>query len=244
MKRWVIAALMLTVIPSSLFAVSAEEIIRKLEENTVFKTSRVDGDMIIRDRFGTKKSSFISYSRGTDDMLIEFTSVEEEGMKILRTKDELYLFFPEAEETIRMQGAALKESVIGSDMSYEDMTGGKGLLASYNVTLEGTEEINGASCYKVRMEAISSNVPYYSQTMWIDTTLFIYRRVHKFSRSGKLLKNITISEIREVSGRHVPVRMVLEDTVKGNSSTEFIVRAMKIDIPLDPRLFSLEELSW
>lgn len=244
MKRWVIAALVLTFIPSSLFAVSAEEIVRKLEENTVVETSRVDGAMIIRDRFGTKKSSFISYSRGTDDMLVEFTSVEEEGMKILRTSDELYLFFPEAEETIRMQGAALKESVIGSDMSYEDMTGGKGLLSTYRVTLEGTEEVQGHPCYRVSMKAKSGNVPYYRQTMWIDTTLFIYWRVHKFSRSGKLLKNITIKEIREVSGRHVPVRMVLEDTIKGNSSTDFIVRDMKIDIPLDAGLFSLEELSW
>ena len=244
MKRLVIAALVLAVIPSLLFAVSAEEIVRKLEENTVVETSRVDGTMVISDRFGTKKSSFISYSRGTDDMLVEFTSVEEEGMKILRTSDELYLFFPEAEETIRMQGAALKESVIGSDMSYEDMTGGRGLLASYSVTLEGTEEVEGHPCYRVTMKAKNGDVPYYSQTMWIDTTLFIYRRVHKFSRSGKLLKNITIKEIREISGRHVPVRMVLEDTVKGNSSTDFIVRDMEIDIPLEPGLFSLEELSW
>jgi len=244
MKRWVFTALVLTVIPSSLFAVSAEEIIRKLEENTVVETSRVDGTMTIRDRFGTKKSSFISYSRGTNDMLVEFTSVEEEGMKILRTKDELYLFFPEAEEVIRMQGAALKESVIGSDMSYEDMTGGKGLLASYSVTLEGTEEAGGHPCYRVSMKAKRGDVPYYQQTMWIDTTLFIYRRVHKLSRSGKLLKSITIKEIREVSGRHVPVSMVLEDTIKGNSSTDFIVRDMEIDIPLDPGLFSLEELSW
>ena len=239
MKRLVIAALVLAVIPSLLFAVSAEEIIRKLEENTVVETSRVDGTMTIRDRFGTKKSSFISYSRGTNDMLVEFTSVEEEGMNILRTKDELYLFFPEAEEVIRMQGAALKESVVGSDM-----TGGKGLLASYSVTLEGTEEAGGHPCYRVSMKAKRGDVPYYRQTMWIDTTLFIYRRVHKLSRSGKLLKNITIKEIREVSGRHVPVRMVLEDTVKGNSSTDFIVRDMEIDIPLDPGLFSLEELSW
>lgn len=244
MKKWIIAVLMIVVIPSSLFAVSAEEIIRKLEKNTVVNTSRLEGTMIIRDRFGTKKSSFVSYSRGTDDMLVEFTSVEEEGMKILRTSEELYLFFPEAEEVIRMQGAALKESVIGSDMSYEDMTGGKGLLASYRVSLEGVEEAEGVPCYRVSMEARTGDVPYYRQTMWIDTERFIYRRIHKFSRSGKLLKNISIKDVREVSGRYVPVRMVLEDTVKGNSSTDFIVRDMEIDIPLGSGFFSLEELSW
>jgi outer membrane lipoprotein-sorting protein len=210
MKKWALAFLAIISLPSLLLAISAEEIIEKLEANMVTETSRVDGAMIIRDRFGTKESTFISHARGTDDMLIEFTSVEEEGMKILRTRDELYLFFPEAEEVIRMQGAALKEAVIGSDMSYEDMTGGKSLLKSYMVKLEG----------------------------------FIYRKVHKFSRSGKLLKEIIVDDIRKVSGKYVPFHMVLKDTMKGNSSTDFIVRDMEIDIPLKSDLFSLEELTW
>ena len=200
--------------------------------------------MVINDRIGRKESTFISYGRGVDDMLVEFTSVEEEGMKILRTSDELYLFFPEAEELIRMQGAALKESVIGSDMSYEDMTGGKGLLASYRARLQGEEDVDGFACYRVELEAKKTDVPYYRQTMWIDREVFIYRRVHKYSRSGKLLKKIEIEEIREVSGRHVPVRMKLEDSIKGNSSTIFTVWDIEIDIPLDMGLFSLEELTW
>ncbi len=244
MKKWALSFLAIFSFPSLLFAISAEEIMEKLEENMVTESSRVDGAMIIRDRFGTKESTFISYTRGTDDMLIEFTSVEEEGMKILRTKDELYLFFPEAEEVIRMQGAALKEAVIGSDMSYEDMTGGKSLLKSYMVKLEGMEVINGSRCYKVSMEAKNKDVPYYKQTMWIDSELFIYRKVHKFSRSGKILKEIIVDDIRKVSGKYVPFHMVLKDTMKGNSSTDFIVRNMEIDIPLKNELFSLEELTW
>ena len=244
MKKWALAFLAFVSLPSLLLAISAEEIIEKLEENMVTETSRVDGAMIIRDRFGTKESTFISHARGTDDMLIEFTSVEEEGMKVLRTRDEIYLFYPEAEELIRMQGAALKESVMGSDMSYEDMTGGKSLLKSYNVKLEGIEKIDGAPCYKVSMEAKRKDVPYYKQIMWIDKELFIYRRIHKFSRSGKLLKEIMIDDIRQVVGKNIAFHMVLNDTLKRNSSTEFIIKNIEIDIPLKAEIFSLEELTW
>jgi len=244
MKRILIRVVIAFIVPSSVFAVSAEDVVRRLEKNTVFETSRVEGSMVINDRFGRKESTFISYGRGTDDMLVEFTSVEEEGMKILRTSDELYLFFPEAEELIRMQGAALKESVIGSDMSYEDMTGGKGLLSSYRADLKGMEDVDGFSCHRVELEARKADVPYYRQTMWIDREIFIYRRVHKYSRSGKLLKIVEIEEIREVSGRHVPVRMKLVDSIKGNSSTYFTVTDIEIDLALDPGLFSLEELTW
>ena len=97
-------------------ALTAEEIIGRMEENTVFETSRAEGAMMIKDRFGTKETRFISYSRGKDTTLIEFTSLEERGMKILRTEEEIYLFYPDAEELIRLQGAALRDSVLGSDI--------------------------------------------------------------------------------------------------------------------------------
>jgi outer membrane lipoprotein-sorting protein len=244
MKKLMLGLLIAAAVPTSLAAISAEEIIKKMEENTVVRTARTEGSLVVNDRFGTKTSSFLSFSRGADSMLIEFTSVEEEGMKILRTQDEIYLFYPDAEELIRMQGSALKESVMGSDMSYEDMTGGKSLLRSYSVALDGTEEIAGEPCYRVSMTAKNRNVPYYKQVMWIDSKLFIYRRIHKFSRSGKLLKEITARDIRKVSGRVVPFHLVLKDTLKRNSSTEFFIKGIDIDIQLEPGIFSLEELTW
>jgi len=244
MKNILLPILAAFAIPVSVLAISAEDVVRKLEKNTVIKTAWTDGCLLIHDRFGTKKTTFISYSRGADTMLIEFTSVEEEGMKILRTSNEIYLFYPDAEELIRMQGAALKESVLGSDMSYEDMTGDKSLLTSYRATLEGIEEVDGAACYKVNLEAKSSDVPYYREIMWIDKELFIYRQIHKFSRSGKLLKEISINNIRQVSGKNIPFHMVLKDTLKRNSSTEFFINDIKINLHLDPDIFSLEELTW
>jgi outer membrane lipoprotein-sorting protein len=225
-------------------ALTAEEIIDRMEENTVFETSRAEGVMIIEDRFGTKETRFISYSRGKETTLIEFTSLEERGMKILRTEEEIYLFYPDAEELIRLQGAALRDSVLGSDMSYEDMTGGKGLLDSYTVVLAGTETIGGHPCYRIDMEARRRNVAYAKQTVWVDTELFIYRRVHKFSRSGKLLKEMDVQQIREVQGHQIATRMILRDTLKSRSSTEFRVDEIAIDPPLDPDMFSLRTLTW
>jgi len=72
----------------------------------------------------------------------------------------------------------------------------------------------------------------------------MYRQVHKFSRSGKLLKEISIDDIRQVSGKNIPFHMVLKDALKKNSSTEFFINDIKINLHLDPDIFSLEELTW
>ena len=225
-------------------APSAVEIVRRMQSNQVYETSRVRARMTVTDRFGTKVTTFNSYSRGTDDALIEFTSAEEKGQKILRTRDEIYIFYPGAEELIRLQGAAFRDAVLGSDMSYEDLTGGKSILELYEVSLEGRETVDGADCWRIAMTAKGRNVAYPRQVIWVDPELGSPRRMQQFSLSNRLLKESRLSGFRQVAGRVVPMRVVLEDKLKKGSSTEFIVEDIAIGLPLDPALFSLEKLTW
>lgn len=225
-------------------AETAESIVNKMEENLVHKSSKSEGEMIVTDRFGTKRTTFVSWARGKDDMLIEFTSKEERGQKILRTNDEIYLYYPDAEELIRIQGPALRDSVMGSDMSYEDMTGNKGILDSYRVTLDGSERVNGRDCYKIDLVAKSRDVAYHKQTMWVDKEDYIYRKIHQFSRSGDLLKELITEETIKESGKTIPSRMIIQDVLKKDSKTVFILKDIQINISIDPSKFSLEELTW
>ena len=243
-KKIVVAMTLALLLAAGVSAQTAEQIIQRMELNTVYQTARSSGSMIINDRFGTKVSTFVSFAEGADTTLIEFTSLEEEGMKILRTEDEIYLFYPDAEELIRLQGAALRDSVMGSDMSYEDMTGGKDLLDAYDVELVGSEIIDGASCYRIEMEARSRKVAYSKQTLWVDQELSIYRRIHKYSRSGKLLKELDVMDIQRIAGRNIAMRMILRDTMKKNSSTEFVMDEIALDIELPEDTFSIGALTW
>ncbi|MFP4563946.1 MAG: outer membrane lipoprotein-sorting protein [Spirochaetia bacterium] len=231
-------------VAAPVFGRDAETIIRRMQENEVHSASRSRGEMITHDRFGTKSTSFVSYSAGHNKSLIEFTGKQERGQKILRLEDEIYLFYPDAEELIRMQGSALKDSVMGSDVSYEDMTGGKSLLEDYSVTLEGTETIDRNECYVVEMTAKSRRVPYYRQRLWVDTELYIARQTYKYSRSGDLLKEITLEDYTRREEKIIPTRLTVEDSLKSDSRTEFIIHEIEIGLDLDPNLFSLEELTW
>ncbi len=223
---------------------TAEEIIRRMERNQVHESARSEGKMLINDRFGRKVITFISMAGGEERSLLEFTSRQERGQKILRTEDELYLYFPDAAEVIRLQGAALRDSVLGSDFSYEDMTGEGDNLEDYEVELIRTEEVEGHSCYKIQMEAKRRSVPYPSQTVWVDTELFVFRKIHKYSLSGKLLKEMYAEEYVQQAGKIIPVHMVMKDTMKRNSSTEFIIEEIDLDADIPDSTFSLEELTW
>src|SRR5690554_3383520 len=125
----------------SLFSLTSDEIVQKVDAIETFEHTYAEGTIISQDRFGQKKSTFKSWSEGEYNSLIEFTSAAEKGQKILRTKNDLYLFYPDAETIIRLHGSALRQTVLGSDISYEDLSSISDTLNNYTTELLKEEVI-------------------------------------------------------------------------------------------------------
>lgn len=243
-KEWIFIILIFAASAVSLSAESAEDIIEKMDDIQTFRTMESTGKIISNDRFGTKVSEYISIARGKTDFLIEFTSLEERGQKILRTPDELYLFYPDSEEIIRLQGAALRQSMLGSDISYEDITEGTDTLSRYNVVLTGEEIVEKNMCFVIQMDAKKKNIAYPRQIVWIDKELYIPRKTEYYSRSGRLLKTMDLISFEKEKGKIILTSMIIRDKLKKTSSTEFTVDKYKVNPPVHPATFTLEELTW
>ena len=228
----------------TLAAISAEEVVRNMDAVETFDTSYSEGRIVTTDRFGEKISTFRAWSRGAYDSLIEFTSVAERGQKILRTSGELYLFYPDAEELIRLQGAALRQSMLGSDISYEDMTGEKDTLDDYTVKLLGEETIKGRVCHVLELTAKTRTVAYPVQKLWVDTQTFMVWKGQFSTKSGRLLKEMQVMETMEIDGRTLPKVSTIEDKMKRDSTTEMSMDLLEIDVDLDPAIFTLQNLTW
>jgi hypothetical protein len=223
---------------------TAEQVIREMENKQVFDSAKIEGRMVINDRFGEKVSTFVSWSLGTENSLIEFTSVEEFGQKVLRSDDDIYIFYPDAEELVRLSGSALRDGMLGSDVSYEDMTGENSLLDDYRVIGFSEESLNDVAAYKIELEAISPSVAYQKQTLWVSKAGLIGLQSHKFSLSGKLLKVEQILKTDQVNGYDVATHIKIEDKLKSNSFTEFYIEDIDVDVPINLDFFSLDELTW
>ncbi len=243
MKRISILTLaMVLVLVASAWAQSAEEIITTMDEQQTFDSNYVEGTLITTDSLGEKRSTYNSWSRGSTDFLIEFTNVEERGQKVLRVGDELYLFYPDAEDIIPMHGAALKDSLFG-DISYEDITEGRNTLDKYDVKLLGTEQVDGKDCWVIEMNARTRKVPYSKQVIKVDQSNYVLVEGQYFAKSGRLIKTIQISGFEELPGDKVLVTgMVLEDQLRRGSKTEMQMNEYTVNPNLDDDLFSLRSL--
>jgi outer membrane lipoprotein-sorting protein len=225
-------------------AQSAEQILQRLEDSQRFRTQEAEGTLVITDRFGARTKTFRSYAEGEDRMLLAFTNPEEKGQKILRLAGEIYLYFPEAEEVLHLQGAALKESVLGSDFSYEDLTTEESLLSRYEPRLLGSERIEGRDHFVLELKARKRGAAYSLEKIWVDAERYVLRRAEYYALSGKLLKDMVVLEVKAVSGRFVMTRAIMRDRMKKDSSTELQLGRLRLDEPLPRDIFSLDRLSW
>lgn len=242
MKKILILLTFLTALVVNTFAQTAQEVIQKMDEMQTFDTMYSEGTMITEDRFGEKRSTYKSWSRGSQDFLIEFTNVEERGQKILRVDDELYLFYPDAEDIIPMHGSALKQSMFG-DISYEDITEGRDTLDKYDVEMIGSEMVDGEDCWIIEMIATSRDVPYPKQIVKVGKTDYVLREAEYYARSGRILKIVDVIKVEKFGdGRLMITEMVMEDQLRRGSSTRMRIDKLEIDPDLDSDIFSLRSL--
>lgn len=241
MKKLFILILILSI--TGLFAQSAEDIIKRVDENNTFDTYRAEGKVIIEGKYGKRTSEYIAYAKGADDSLIEFLSGEEEGQKIFKTEDDLYIKYPYAEEIQRLS----RKKTLGA-VSYDEMSGERNTLKNYSVRIVGEETLEGnvhtSDVWIIELLAKTSKVAHYKQEIYVDRETYAVWKVLYYSKSGKLTKEMVALEMEEHGGKSIAVHSLVTDKLKKNNSTENIMSVIEIDLELSDDLFSLDELAW
>jgi hypothetical protein len=133
---------------------------------------------------------------------------------------------------------------MGSDFSYEDMTGEGDILEQYEVTLVGEETVEGRKHYHLELEARKRGLAYPKQEAWVDAETWVITRANSYSLSGRLLKEMELGDVREIAGKYVPHYIIMRDAMKKDSSTEMRIQKIDLQADLPPDIFSLEELTW
>lgn len=220
-------------------APDAETIIKKVDDN-IFSENRIaESKMIIRGRRGERVITSKSWSVGDEKALTEYLSpAREEGTKMLKLEDELFIYSPSTDRTIRISGHMLRQSVMGSDLSYEDMMEDRELLDVYNAEVVGEETIGERNVYVLELNAKVEDVAYDSRKMWIDSERFVPLKEELFAKSGQLLKTTTYSNVEQIDGRWYPKTVVYKDVLKDGDGTEFTLIDIQFNQDIPEYIFS------
>lgn len=223
--------------------ISGETILQKVDANLIAENRKVTSTMIIKDRRNTRTIQSQSWVQGVEKSFSEYLSpAREKGTKMLKLKDELWIYSPATDRTIKIAGHMLRQSVMGSDLSYEDFMEDPKLSNLYVVKLVGEENYNNRSCYVLELTAKKDEVAYHYRKLWVDQERYLPIKEDLIAKSGKLLKTFIIQETNKIGSRWYPKRMVFKDVLKQGEGTELIMDMVEFNVAIPEYLFSKASL--
>ena len=101
---------------------TVQEIISAMDENLNAKSRVMTSKMIVHGRRSSRTIESKNWVVGINQAFTEYLSPPREaGTKMLKLDDKLWTYSPQTDRVIQISGHMLRQSVMGSDMSYNDM---------------------------------------------------------------------------------------------------------------------------
>lgn len=215
------------------------EILQKVDENTIAGNRSATTTMIVHGRRNDRTMTARSWVEGTDKSFSEYLApAREKGTKMLKLGDQLWMYSPQSDRIIRIAGHMLRQSMMGSDFSYEDMLEDKSLVDIYTAEVLGSESFLERDCWVLKLTAHVEDVAYHSRKIWVDKERMLALREDRFAKSGKLLKTAEILEVFQEGPRWYPRRMVFKDALSKGKGTELIIESIEFDAEIPKHIFS------
>ncbi|MDI3548560.1 MAG: hypothetical protein PWR10_2212 [Halanaerobiales bacterium] len=237
-----VLGLLIILLSNLALAITAEEIINRRDDNEYIVSARVESEMVIINGGRKMVKTMISLTDGRDG-LTEFTNPRDRGTKFLKRGDDLWMFFPDAEDVVKISGHMLNQGMMGSDFSYQDIMESDKLTDLYNFEVIGEEEFAGRPCYL--LEGIAkegAEVSYYRRKIWIDKERFIGLKMELYAQSGRLLKVSRAEKVEKIEGRWLPTESVMENKLRRNTRTEFKIISIEFNPEIPGGTFTLQNL--
>ncbi|MDY0196958.1 MAG: outer membrane lipoprotein-sorting protein [Tenuifilaceae bacterium] len=218
-------------------------ILNKVDANINSKTSIIKSDMIIYGRRNSRTITSIGYAEGNSKSFSEYLAPErEKGTKMLKLENNLWIYSPSTDRTIQLSGHMLKQSVMGSDLSYEDMMENRKLTEMYNAKVVGEEIIDGRKTWVLQLNAKVDDASYDSRKVWVDTERYVPLREELYAKSGQLLKKTELKDVKKIDGRWYPTKINYKDMLKDGKGTDFVVLEIKFNAEIPLYIFSKASL--
>lgn len=218
---------------------SADEIIRQVDQNMFSENKVIVSRMVIHGERGSRTVEAKSWQRSTRETFSEFLApARDKGTKMLKLQDMLWTYSPSTDRIILISGHMLRQSVMGSDLSYEDMMEDPHLPNLYTPKVSSEETVRGRPCWILDLAAKKEDITYYSRKVWVDKARYILLKENLYAKSGKLLKTMDVREVTEVQNHWIAKSILYKDVLKEGEGTEFFVDSIVLDAAIPAYLFS------
>ena len=152
--------------------------------------------------------------------------------------DDRWIFIPAVNAVRRVAARDSRSSFVGSDFTYEDVSGRDVSADTHTVLRE--EKLGNADCYVVQsVPKVATD--YIKKLAWIDKTAFLPLKEEYYDVQNQLARLFTADRIENVAGHPTVTKRIMKN-VKSGHQTEATFTSVAYDVGLDDGIFSERSL--
>jgi len=164
------------------------------------------------------------------------------GDKILQRDggDDIWYYMKRRDRIRHFSGSSRRQSVMGSDFSYEDLATGD-LTEDYTAVFEGIEEYDGESCIHLSCTPTETGPSYDHIEIWAGKDDYLTRKIEYYDEDGHL-KTLYLADFKMIDGRKIALKLEMKN-LRDGSRTIMLQKELSLTDEPDPVLFTKQALS-
>ena len=156
--------------------------------------------------------------------------------------DDLWIYLPALKKSRRLVASNKKDSFVGSDFSYGDVSLPK--VAKYRHALTRNERMDEVDCYVIESlpgdDTVKANSGYSKKITWVRSDNFVETKVEYYDLAGRLLKTQRVTKPQVVdakAGRYFPMLREMTNHQTGHKTTLNVLK-LETNVPTPDELFT------
>ena len=149
--------------------------------------------------------------------------------------DDRWLFVPAINMVRRIAAQDKRSSFVGSDFTYEDVSGRDIEDDTHAITKE--EKLGAKDCYVIKSTPKAADVDYSYKLSWIDKTSYLPLKEEYYDKRGERYKVFSADEIQDVKGFPTITKRAMKNLQSGHS-TEVTYIKTDYNIGIEESLFT------
>jgi len=214
-KKFYAAAAVIFCFCSSLWAISDQEILAKVDALASYYDTDFQAEYtIVQDKPGQPRSVTVAgiFRRDSKEqyVIIVMQPPISKGQGYLKEGKTLWFYDPESRRFNTTSSADRFQNTNARNSDFTRST----LAQDYRVVAGENVMLGRFNCRLLTLEAVTTDVTYPKMKVWISDD-FLLRKTEDYSLSGQLLRTSAISDYYNINGRFVPKQILFVETLKG-----------------------------
>jgi len=232
--------LSLLVLPSSLWALDLQQLVRKVEQQYMGLSSKSRMEMNIQSQHWQRSLVMDAWSLGRDHFLVRIIEpAKERNVTTLKVDKEVWNYLPKVDRVIKVPPSMMGGAWMGSHLTNDDLVKANKIDEDYSLTLlEATDEHLLIECLPKPDAAVVWGKIIYE----ILLPLEVPGTVAYFDEEMVRVRNLVFDEVKKIDGRNIPLRMTIQPLDNPQEKTVIRYSAIEFNLPLTESFFSLRNL--